>query len=67
MPFDLDEIVAFEVVQHLGHVVPHLGVEFAGAVAKKQRKIKLAGLLLPDLFGLNQETGRDDLVRLRAR
>ena len=67
MPFDLDEIVAVEGLDHFGDVVPHLGVELAGAVAEEQRKIKLAALLLPDLLGLDQETGRDQSVRLRAR
>ena len=40
--FDLDEIVAFEFVQDVGHVVPHLGVEFAGTVGQEEREIELA-------------------------
>ena len=60
----LDEIVAVEGIEHVGDVVPHLGVEFAGAVAEHQRKVELAALLLPDLLGVDQETGRDHLVRL---
>jgi hypothetical protein len=62
--FDLDEVVAVERVHHFGHVVPHLGVKFAGAVAEGQREIKLAGLLLVDLLGVNQEAGSDYPVHL---
>ena len=51
----LDEIVAVERVHHLGHVVPHFGVDFAGAVGQQKREIRLAGALLPDLFGVNQK------------
>jgi len=54
-PFHLDEIVAVERVHHLGHVVPHFGVDFAGAVGQQKREIRLAGALLPDLFGVNQK------------
>ena len=53
---DLDEVVALERVHHFGDVVPHLGVQLAGAVAQLQREIQLAGLLLPNLLGVDQET-----------
>ena len=64
-PFYLDEIVALEQVHRLGDVVPHLRVELARTVPERQREIQLAALLLPDLLGVNQETGGDDLVWLQ--
>ena len=60
----LDEIVAVEGVHHLGHVVPHLGVHLAGAVAEAEREVKLAALLLADLLGPHQEAGGDHPVGL---
>ena len=59
------EVVAIEGVHHLGDVVPHLGVDVAGAVAQDQRQVRLAALLLADVLRLNQEHGRDHLVRLQ--
>lgn len=41
-PFDLDEIVAIKRLDHLGDVIPHLGVHVAGPVAEQQRKIRIA-------------------------
>src|SRR5262249_23585304 len=63
--FDLDEIVAVKGIEDIGYVIPHLGVEFTRTIAKHEREIKLAALLLPNLFGLNKETCRDDLVRFK--
>jgi hypothetical protein len=49
-PLDLHEIVAVKRADCVLHVVPHLGVHFAGAVSQQQGEVKLAGLLLPDLL-----------------
>jgi hypothetical protein len=49
-PLDLHEVVAVEVVDHFGHVVPHLGVQLAGPVGQQQRQIQLAALLLTNLL-----------------
>ncbi len=62
---DLDEIVALEGVDHVGDVIPHLGVHFAGAVAKQERKVRLSRFFLPHIFDMDQESGRDHLIRLQ--
>ena len=45
-------------------VVPHLGLDLAGAVAEGERQVRLAGLLGLDLLRHHHEAGRDDLVFL---
>src|ERR1039458_8171033 len=57
---DLDEVVALEGLHDFGDVIPHFGVQLAGAVAELERQIRIALLLLPDLFGANQEAAGDD-------
>jgi hypothetical protein len=37
--FDFHKIVALEGIDHIGDVVPHLGVHFAGPVAQQQREV----------------------------
>src|SRR6185369_3412346 len=51
-------------LHNLGDVVPHLAVQLAGAVAQGERQIGIAGFLLANLLGLNEEVGSDDPVGL---
>ncbi len=64
-PFDLDEVVALEGLDHLGHVVPHLAVDLAGAVRENQRQVRLTRALLPHFFRVNQKYGGRNFVRLQ--
>jgi hypothetical protein len=63
--FDLDEIVALKGADHLGDVVPHLGLDLAGAVAQGHRQVRLAGLLLPEFLGVNQQRGENVFAGLK--
>ena len=58
------KIVALESIQHFGRVLPHLGVELAGAIGERHRKIRFARFLLANIFVMHQEDPGDDLVRL---
>lgn len=60
---DAHEVVTLECFQGVRGVVPHLRVEFAGAIGQGQRKIRLARFLLTDVLVMNQERSRDGLVR----
>ena len=64
-PFDLDEVVALERLDNLGHVVPHLAVDFARAVRQNQRQVWLARALLPHFFRVNQKYRGRNFVRLQ--
>ena len=59
---DLEEVILLEGLQHVLHVVPHLGFELPAAIAKCQRQIRFASLLGLDLFGYHDESRGDDLV-----
>ncbi|OYW11733.1 MAG: hypothetical protein B7X34_02755, partial [Acidobacteriia bacterium 12-62-4] len=61
----LDVVVAIEGVHHLRHVVPHLRVDITRLVAERQRQVRLARLLLPDLLVQHKERGLDGLIGLQ--
>ena len=64
--FDLDEIVTIEGIHDFGDVVPHFGVELAGAIRQQEGEIGLAGALLPDLLRLNEKESGRDFVRFQV-
>ncbi len=64
LALNADEVIALKGVHHLGHVIPHLGVDFAGFIAKEQRKVGVSPLFLADVFVLNEKDRNDLLVRL---
>ncbi len=57
-----DEIILLKAVDVVGYVVPHLGVQVAGAVRQRQGQVKLAALLRLGLLGDHDERGGNDLV-----
>jgi hypothetical protein len=61
---DADKVVAVESLHDLGHVVPHLGLDVAGAIAQQQRQVRLARLFLPDFLGVHDECGHGRFVGL---
>ena len=60
--FDFYEIVLLEGVDCVLDVVPHLGVELAGAITQNKRQIRLSGLLRLDLLGNDHESRSDEFV-----
>ena len=63
--FYFDEIVLLKDFDELGRVVPHFGVEFAGAIGKRQRQIGIAGFFLANVFMLDEKCADDGLIRLK--
>ena len=60
--FDLDEVVLLKRVHRVGHVVPHVGLQLAGAVGQRDRQVGVAVLLGLDLLGGDHEVRGDGLV-----
>src|SRR5205823_4582757 len=48
-------------------VVPHLGIELAGAIGERELNVELAALTRAHLLGSNDEGGRDGLVLVLRR
>ena len=61
-PFNLDVIVLLEGIKRLGDVVPHLGLDLAGAVGERQCQVWIATFLGLHLFRRYDERRGDDLV-----
>ena len=61
-PFDFEEVVLLEGIDCVLDVIPHFGVELAGAVTENERQIWLSGLLRLDLLGNDHESRSDDLI-----
>src|SRR5215470_11064262 len=59
-----DEIVALENVEKFRGIVPHFRIKLARAIGKHEGKIRLARLLLANIFVLDQKKSGDDLVGL---
>src|SRR5437764_12256885 len=61
-PANLEEVVLLKGVDRVGNVVPHLGLDLAGAIAKRERKKNVSALLGLDLLGGDKKRGGNDLV-----
>jgi hypothetical protein len=48
-----DEVITFESVHDVGHVIPHPSFDIAGAIAKNKRQSGFARFLLPYIFLLD--------------
>ena len=60
--FDFEEVVLLEGVDCVLDVIPHFGVELAGAITENERQIRLSGLLRLNLLGYDHESRSDDFV-----
>jgi hypothetical protein len=65
--FDFDEVVLIERLDHVRDVVPHLGVELAGSVGKRELQIQLTRLPRTHLLGGDHERRRDGFVLVLGR
>ena len=65
--FDLDEVFLLKGAEGILDVVPHLGFELTGTVAKCQSQVRLAGFLGLDLLGNHHKAGNDGLDSRAAR
>jgi hypothetical protein len=60
--FDLEEVILFEGINRVLDVIPHFGLELAGAITEDQRQIGFSSFLRLNLFRNDYKTRSDDFV-----